>query len=624
MPLSRIHSIRQKLYIGIFVISLVGLLISGVLILFHDVHSYHQSWVDDLTSQAELLGRASAPALQFNDPKFATQNLTLLKVKPTITAAGIYTAQGQLFAEYIHPDTTDFQLPLQVGATGVQIEGSNMLMFQPIVEHGEILGTIYLRGRYALMERLQTQVGILLLVSGVALLVSLLLAWWLQTKITQPILEVTDLARQIVESRDYTLRAKKKTNDEIGYLVDAFNDMLTEIAHSTKALEQSNAELAQGIVERQRLQDHFRLVVESAPNAMVMINQSGIIEMINAQTEIIFGYHRHELLGQSMEILLPERFRQHHPALRTSFFHHPSPRAMGAGRDLFGRRKDGSEFPVEIGLNPIDTETGPMVLSAIVDISERVKAADRLAAHASELERSNKELDTFAYVASHDLKSPLRGISQLSTWIQEDMQDRLTPEVENHLRLMRSRITRMERLLDDLLAYSRVGRAESSMRMVDSGALAQEVFVLITPPPGFKLVLHQPLPTLTTLATPFEQVLRNLFANAVKHHDRDTGVIEFSVRQHQTGYEFSVKDDGPGIAAEFHQRVFKMFQTLRPRDAIEGSGMGLAFVKKIVETYGGAVTLESDGVRGTIFRFIWPTEIKLAKRLDEYSNARPE
>lgn len=610
MPIMQLRSIRQKLFISIFLISFSGLLISGISMVIYDARSYHQSWIDDLTSQAELLGRASASALQFNDPKFAAQNLSLLKIKPMITAAAIYDAQGRRFAEYAQPDATGVRWPDHPGATGVQIEGQAMLLTQAISEHGERLGTIYLRGNYALTDRVITQISIVTLVSALALLISLLFAWWLQTKVTRPILEVTDLARRIVGSRDYSLRAKKSTDDEVGYLVDAFNDMLTEIAHSTQALEQSNRELARGLVERQRLQEHFRQVIESAPNAMVMIAQAGTIEMVNAQAENIFGYPRSEMLGQQIEMLLPERFRQKHPGLRASFFHSPSPRSMGAGRDLFGLRKDGSEFPVEIGLNPIDTAEGPRVLSAIVDISERVRAASRLAIHATELERSNKELDTFAYVASHDLKSPLRGISQLASWIQEDMSGNLPPTVEGHLQMMRSRITRMERLLDDLLAYSRVGRVESSLGRVDCSALAREIFALIGPPRGFRLVVKEPLPTLITLATPFDQVLRNLFANAIKHHDRDTGTVIFSARQIEEKIEFSVEDDGPGIAPEFHQRVFDMFQTLRPRDAIEGSGMGLAFVKKIIETYGGTVTLQSDGRRGTVFIFTWPIEIK--------------
>jgi PAS domain S-box-containing protein len=365
------------------------------------------------------------------------------------------------------------------------------------------------------------------------------------------------------------------------------------------------------ISARKRMEERFRQVVEAAPNAMVMVNKSGIIEMVNSQTEIIFGYSREELLGQSIECLLPERFRHQHPQHRDSFFSDLRPRAMGIGRDLFARHKDGSEFPVEVGLNPIQTEEGVKVLSAITDISALVKASQKLAEHHDELERSNKELATFAYVASHDLKSPLRGIFQISQWIEEDLANGDTLSIPSHMNLLRGRLSRMEHLLDDLLAYSRAGRMEGGLSKIDLGALAHDIFDMQAPPSGFSLITADNLPTFITLATPLEQVLRNLFTNAIKHHDSSTGCIKLDWQlKNKDYYEFSVTDDGPGIPPEYHERVFVMFQTLRPRDEVEGSGMGLALVKKIVGTYGGKTSIVSDGVRGTSIHFTWPVSIE--------------
>lgn len=361
----------------------------------------------------------------------------------------------------------------------------------------------------------------------------------------------------------------------------------------------------------ERANRHFRQIVEAAPTAMVMVNHLGIIEMVNTQTEHIFGYPRAELLGQPIEILLPERFRHHHPQHRDAFFADLSPRAMGSGRDLFGRRKDGSEFPVEVGLNPIDTDDGIKVLSAITDITARVKANEKLAQHRNELERSNKELATFAYVASHDLKSPLRGIFQISHWIEEDLANGQHETIPQHMTLLRGRLRRMERLLDDLLAYSRAGRLEGSLSQIELGKWAHNIFDMQTPPDGFTLEVDADLPTFTTLATPLEQVLRNLFSNAIKHHDRPQGHLRLSGRiANKQFYEFSVTDDGPGISPEYQERVYIMFQTLRPRDEVEGSGMGLALVKKIVETYGGTTGINSDGIRGCRIHFTWPIDIE--------------
>jgi len=374
------------------------------------------------------------------------------------------------------------------------------------------------------------------------------------------------------------------------------------------------------ISARKRLEERFRQVVEAAPNAMVMVNKRGIIEMVNTQAENIFGYSRAGLLGQPIDILLPERFRHQHPQHRDSFFSELSPRAMGTGRDLFARRKDGSEFPVEVGLNPIETDDGVKVLSAITDISARVKASIKLAEHRDELERSNKELATFAYVASHDLKSPLRGIFQISHWIEEDLNNGHTEAIPQHMNLLRGRLRRMERLLDDLLAYSRAGRLEGSVSQVDLGKWAQNIFEMQTPPEGFTLEVAADLPTFNTLTTPLEQVLRNLFSNAIKHHDKPAGRIKLSWRvASKHYYEFSVADDGPGISPEYQERVYIMFQTLRPRDEVEGSGMGLALVKKIVEAYGGSTSIESDGIRGSAIRFTWP--INIEERLNRANSA---
>jgi PAS domain S-box-containing protein len=363
------------------------------------------------------------------------------------------------------------------------------------------------------------------------------------------------------------------------------------------------------ISERKRQENQFRQVVEKAPNAMVMVGLDGSIEMVNAQTEKIFGYARADLLGKSIDILLPERFRGNHPHHRMNFFANSSPRSMGVGRDLFGLRQDGREFPVEIGLNPIHTADGMKVLSAIVDISERKEAEIRQQELIAELTRINEELNNFAYVSSHDLKSPLRGIDQLATWISEDLGQEIPEETRNHLELMRNRIRRMEMLLDDLLAYSRVGRTSNEMVLINTHELVKNIFELTASTKQIELRINGALPVLRTRKVPLELVLRNLISNAIKHHDKPFGVIEISANLSNEYVEFFVKDDGPGIAPEHQQRVFGMFQTLKPRDDIEGSGIGLALIRKAVEVVGGKVSVESDGKNGCLFCFTWPLNI---------------
>lgn len=291
----------------------------------------------------------------------------------------------------------------------------------------------------------------------------------------------------------------------------------------------------------------FRLAFEASPNAMLMSSDDGAIVLANAMAEQLFGYGRGDLVGLSVDALVPEHFRGAHPAHRRAFLQSPSTRAMGAGRDLFAIRRDGTELPVEVGLNPLQTDEGNFVLSAIVDISARRRSARELARYTEELRRSNEELDAFARGASHDLKAPLRAIQHLAQWIAEDASDRLPPASSEHLATLQQRARRMEKLLDDLLEYSRAGRLEASVEQLDMRALIGDVAELLSPPPSFRVAVASTLPTLRAARAPLEQVFRNLIDNAIKHHDRDAGRIEVSAEDRGSYMRFCVEDDGPGI-----------------------------------------------------------------------------
>ncbi len=225
--------------------------------------------------------------------------------------------------------------------------------------------------------------------------------------------------------------------------------------------------------------------------------------------------------------------------------------------------------------------------------------------YAAELERSNRELDNFAYSASHDLKAPLRAVQNLAQWLSEDAGPHLPAESHKHLQLMHRRIERLVRLLDDLLAFSRVGRIQHQAVEIDTGRLVAEVVELLAPPPDILIEIGA-LPVLIGQRPPLEQVFRNLIGNAIKHHNRPNGKVAISAEDRGALVEFAVHDDGPGIAPQYHKLVFEMFQTLQARDKVEGSGMGLALVKKIVENQGGKVILKSIPGQGATFRFTWP------------------
>jgi signal transduction histidine kinase len=244
-----------------------------------------------------------------------------------------------------------------------------------------------------------------------------------------------------------------------------------------------------------------------------------------------------------------------------------------------------------------------------VQVMKRMEAELELRSNNRHLTRSNQDLEDFAYVASHDLKAPLRGIDSAAKWLEEDLQGSLSEETRKLLGLMRNRIDRMERLLDDLLDYSRAGRSDATIRETHVGEMIENIVGVLNPPPHIKVRIQGELPVIATANGQLEQVLRNLINNAIKHHDKETGEVVIAGDLRGDVVEFSVRDDGPGIRPEYHEKIFKLFQTLKRRDEVEGSGMGLAIVKKLVEQQNGTITVHSQGDgRGTEFRFEWPAQ----------------
>ncbi|HEY9847795.1 MAG TPA: PAS domain S-box protein, partial [Candidatus Caenarcaniphilales bacterium] len=224
------------------------------------------------------------------------------------------------------------------------------------------------------------------------------------------------------------------------------------------------------------------------------------------------------------------------------------------------------------------------------------------------LEKRNQELDQFAYVASHDLKAPLRAIANLSEWIEEDLKDKLTEDTQHQMNLLRGRVHRMNALIDGILKYSRVGRVETELETVVLDKLLAEVIDTLAPPPEFMIEVMPGMPTLLTVRVLLEQVFSNLISNAIKHHHRADGHVQLAAQDQGEFYEFTVADDGPGIPPEYHEKVFGIFQTLEARDKSDNTGIGLSVVKKIVESQGGTIRLESQALEGAMFRFTWPKQ----------------
>jgi PAS domain S-box-containing protein len=278
--------------------------------------------------------------------------------------------------------------------------------------------------------------------------------------------------------------------------------------------------------------------------------------------------------------------------------------------------KNGALRYIQNAYGPILDDDGHVVrlVGVNIDVTERKLNEARERQLTNSLKIANQELEEFAYVASHDLKAPLRVIDNASKWLEEDLQEHLTDETRDCMNLLRGRVKRMEKLLDDLLEYARIGRASDGRytETVTGDELMDYIQKLLSLE-GLTLKVSPRFANIQVCLMPLQHILMNLIGNAAKHHHRKTGCIEVTVEDNGAYYAFAVQDDGPGIPAQFHEQIFKMFQTLRPRDQVEGSGMGLAMVRKNVDVFGGALQLESTEGRGSTFRFTWPKQQQLRK-----------
>ncbi len=360
------------------------------------------------------------------------------------------------------------------------------------------------------------------------------------------------------------------------------------------------------ITERKRIEQRFRLVVESAPNAMVLINKEGVITLVNSQTEKLFGYTREELIDQKVEILIPERFKRNHPGFRNMFFTTPKARSMGAGRDLFAARKDGSEFPVEIGLNPIEAEEGSMVLAAIIDITER------------KMQEANRLKSEFLANMSHELRTPMNAIMGFSELMIDKKVGDLNPKQLEYLKDIHASGSHLLQLINDVLDLAKIesGKMEliiESFQIIDA---IKEVISVLSPIADKKRIsislnLSTEINNVSIDKSKFRQILYNLISNAIKFN-RPGGSIKVETEPGENNsFVVKVIDTGIGISTDDLKKLFIPFVQLDSSTTRkhEGSGLGLALTKNIVELHEGKVNVESS-IDGSIFSVLLPLIFK--------------
>lgn len=350
------------------------------------------------------------------------------------------------------------------------------------------------------------------------------------------------------------------------------------------------------------LQD-FKAALDA--HAIVAITDArGTITYVNDKFCAISKWSREELLGCDHRIINSG----HHPKA----FIEGLWRTIRSGQvwkgELKNRAKDGSIYWVDTTIVPfLDEEGNPFQYIAIrAEITARKLLEEHNAALVTELQSANRELNDFAYIVSHDLKAPLRGISSLANWLIADYHDKLGEEGGKQLGLIASRVKRLGALVDGILAYSRAGRGREERLALDLDALVRNTVELLAPPPNIAIAIVSPLPVMRMEPFKAQQVFQNLLSNAIKYMDKPVGRIAVDCQGIGADWHFSVTDNGPGIEEKYFGKVFQLFQTLAPRDKVEGTGVGLALVKKIVEIEGGQIWLESVPGSSTCVHFTLP------------------
>lgn len=381
------------------------------------------------------------------------------------------------------------------------------------------------------------------------------------------------------------------------------------------------------MIQRYWSEEKMTAALDGAPNGVLIVRANGTIEYANRLIRVLFGYGKDEILGKNVDLLVPMNVRSVHSQYRAQFLRNPSARAMGAGRDLYGLRKDGSEIPIEIGLTPFKTSEGIYTMASIVDIGPRKIQeqqlknlnANLLSSNQDKekmiksLERSNQELDDFAYIASHDLKEPLRGLFNNAKFLEEDYSDKLDEGGIKRLQRISFLCQRIEHLINDLLYFSRLGRQELAIQKTNLNEVIEDIVSLMETSlqeDHAEVRVVTTLPEVVCDRPRVTEVFRNLITNAVKYNDKAKKSVEIGwlneVLRDQVTIKgvFFVRDNGIGIESQFYEEVFRIFKRLNEEDdGIKGTGVGLTFVRKIIERHGGKIWLESKLGEGTTFYF---------------------
>lgn len=578
-----------------------------------DVKSYREQKVESSNAIAEVVGSNSVSALLFLDNETAQKKLSELSIKPDILNAVIFDKQGDVFASYTKEGADTFQFfPFVKKGKKYEFSGHYLFISNNIIKNSEIIGKLSLRIDVNELEEVinkKLRIAFGLLIIGIIL--ALIIAAFIQKGISTPLSDLVNVMKKVKGSDDYTSRTAIKGKDEISVLSLAFNDMLEQIEKREQNLKERTNELGES-------EARLRQLVETAPDAVIVIDEEGLITDWNQQAETMFGWKETEVTGKTLpQMIIPLRFREAFKKEMEHFLKAGEGPVLNKPVELSGLKKDSAEFPIELKISASKLKENYVFVGFIRDITERKKNEEKitqlnknLEQNIAQIESTNKELEAFSYSVSHDLRAPIRAINGFSKIVEKKYAPQLDEEGKDLLNTISEESIKMGQLIDDLLAFSRLGKKEIEKTSVDMTVLAKEVadevVKLSQEKYNAKVVVDNLLPSACD-KTLIRQVFVNLLSNALKFsHTNPNPVIEIGSTDQKDAVVYSVKDNGVGFDMKFYDKLFGVFQRLHSPEEFTGTGIGLAIVKRIIVRHGGKVWAEGKVNEGATFYFSLP------------------
>jgi PAS domain S-box-containing protein len=573
---------------------------SGVVLLLtcgafvgYELLTFKDRTFQSLATLGEVIASNSTASLAFDNEADATEVLSALKARPQIVAAALYDHSGKLFAKYPADLPTD-SLRASPDSDGFRDDHSYLIGYLPVVQdENHRLGTLYLAStKQATYDRLRRYAWLAAGVMIVSLIVAYLLSAILQRQISRPLLAVADTARAISQRGDYSVRATKSGEDEIGLLTDAFNHMLDQIETQNRTIRESHERL------------NLALKASGVGTWNLDIAENRII--LDEFTNPLFGYPAGEYTAE-FDLFL----KMIHRGDRARVEQEIRDVASAGGSYESGFRvvwPDGTVRDLSARGKVVAGAGRTRMTGVFWDITERKLAEARLTRLLVELERSNKELELFAYVASHDLQEPLRMVSSYTQLLERRYSDKLDDDAREFIGYAVDGANRMQRLINDLLEFSRLSTRGKPLERTDVAELLGNVRVNLSVAieETGALVTNDPLPVVAADAGQLGQLLQNLVGNGIKFRNGGNPQVHVRAVENEQHWEFSVRDNGIGIEQQYFDRIFVIFQRLHTKGDYPGTGIGLALCKRIVERHGGKIWVESRPDEGSTFFFTIP------------------